>query len=244
MVEQKIRETEQDSIVKREEVIKLEDLSKVYNNPSGDLTAVNNVNIEINQGDFIAVIGKSGSGKTTLINLITGIDEATSGIVDAHGTRVTELNQKELSKWRGLNVGVIFQFFQLLPTLTILENVILPMELCNNYSKEERVNRAMTLLKRVGIEEQADKFPAYLSGGQQQRAAIARALANDPDILCADEPTGNLDSATSDKIMNLFTELAEEGKTILMVTHERDISAHVNREITLVDGKIVQDRRL
>lgn len=225
-------------------VITLSDLFKVYKNPSGDLVAVNEVNLEINRGDFIAVVGQSGSGKTTLINLITGIDQATSGSVNAHGTEITGLSEKELSNWRGMNIGVIFQFFQLLPTLTILENTIMPMELCKNYSPDERKSRALDLLEKVGIKEQADKFPAYLSGGQQQRAAIARALANDPEILCADEPTGNLDSHTSDTILNLFRDLADEGKTILMVTHERDVSAHVNREITLVDGKVTQDRRL
>ncbi len=225
-------------------VISLNDLKKIYKNPAGDLTAVDNISLKISQGDFLAVIGKSGSGKTTLINLITGIDDTTEGSININGIPVDKLSQKELSIWRGLNVGIIFQFFQLLPTLTILENVILPMELCNNYSPAVRKEKALVLLEKVGIKEQADKFPAYLSGGQQQRAAIARALANDPAILCADEPTGNLDSATSDKIMNLFTQLAEEGKTILMVTHEKDITAHVNREITLVDGRVVLDRRL
>lgn len=225
-------------------VITISELCKVYDGAGGIVKANDNLSLDIFKGDFLAVVGKSGSGKTTLINSLTGIDRPTSGKISIGGVDVPSLSEKELSKWRGLNVGIIFQFFQLLPTLTVLENVMLPMELCNLYTTRERKERALTLLDRVDIKEQADKFPAYLSGGQKQRAAIARALVNDPEIICADEPTGNLDSVTSDKILDLFKELAEEGKTILMVTHERDISSHVNREITLVDGRIESDRRV
>jgi putative ABC transport system ATP-binding protein len=225
-------------------VISLNNLIKTYKMPAGEIKANDDISLDIYKGDFLAVVGQSGSGKTTLINLITGIDNPTSGTIQVNNTQVDVLSQKELSIWRGLNVGVVFQFFQLLPTLSVLENVILPMDLCNNYNPSERKEVAFSLLEKVGIGEQANKFPAFLSGGQQQRAAIARALANDPDIICADEPTGNLDSHTSDKILTLFSDLAEEGKTILMVTHERDISSFVNREITLVDGKIDSDRRI
>jgi len=225
-------------------VISLNNLNKIYKMPAGEIKANDDISLDIYKGDFLAVVGQSGSGKTTLINLITGIDNPTSGTIQVNNTQVDSLSQRELSSWRGLNVGVVFQFFQLLPTLTVLENIILPMDLCNNYNPSERKGVALSLLDKVGIQDQADKFPAYLSGGQQQRAAIARALANDPDIICADEPTGNLDSHTSDRILGLFSELAEEGKTIMMVTHERDISSFVNRQITLVDGKIDSDRRI
>ncbi|MGL1893049.1 MAG: ABC transporter ATP-binding protein [Spirochaetaceae bacterium] len=225
-------------------VISIDKLNKIYESPAGLLKANNEISLSINKGDFIAVVGKSGSGKTTLINCITGIDDVSSGKISINGIDIGSLKQKELSKWRGLNVGVIFQFFQLLPTLTILENVMLPMELCDNKLPKERKETALVLLDKVGIKDQANKFPAYLSGGQKQRAAIARALVNDPTIICADEPTGNLDSETSDNILDIFTSLAKEGKTILMVTHERDISKHVNREIALVDGKVISDRRL
>jgi putative ABC transport system ATP-binding protein len=172
--------------------------------------------------------------------MITGIDAPTSGEVVVTATAIHNLDQEQLAIWRGKNVGVIFQFFQLLPTLTIIENVMLPMDFCNTYPARERYGRAMALLEKMGIADQAEKIPADLSGGQQQRAAIARALANDPPILAADEPTGNLDSGTSDDILQLFAGLAREGKTVVMVTHERDIRSYVTRSIALADGRVVK----
>ena len=197
--------------------------------------------MRVDEGEFVAVVGKSGSGKSTLINMITGIDNPTSGEVFVASTPVHALNQEQLAVWRGKNVGIVFQFFQLLPTLTVAENVVLPMDFCNVYSPRERRERAIALLNKVGIAEQADKLPAALSGGEQQRAAIARALANDPPLLAADEPTGNLDSHTSEAIMQLFADLAKEGKTVVMVTHERDLSRYFTRSITLSDGCIVSN---
>jgi putative ABC transport system ATP-binding protein len=196
------------------------------------------VSLQIQAGEFVAVVGKSGSGKSTLINLIAGIDRPSSGEVDIAGTPVHALSQEQLAIWRGRNVGVVFQFFQLLPTLTVAENIVLPMDFCNTYPVRERRPRALALLSRVGIAEQADKLPSALSGGQQQRAAIARALANDPSLIVADEPTGNLDSQTSDAVLQLFADLAKEGKTVVMVTHERDVTI-VSRTIALADGQII-----
>lgn len=203
-------------------------------------TALDIPELIIRQGEFAAIVGKSGSGKSTLLNLIAGIDMPTQGEVFIAGTPVHTLNQERIAVWRGVTVGVVFQFFQLLPTMTILENVILPMDFCDRYPRSERRARAMSLLERVGIAEQAGKLPTSLSGGQQQRAAIARALANDPAILVADEPTGNLDSHTSDAIMTLFTQLQEQGKTIVMVTHERDISRWVTTTVSLADGRVAR----
>ena len=195
--------------------------------------------MQVNAGEFVAVVGNSGSGKSTLINMITGIDSPTAGEVFVASTPVHQLNQEQLAVWRGRNVGIVFQFFQLLPTLTVVENVVLPMDFCNVHPARERRELAIALLEKVGIAEQADKLPADLSGGQQQRAAIARALANDPPLLVADEPTGNLDSQTSDAVMQLFANLAAEGKTVVMVTHERDISRYFTRSIILSDGVII-----
>lgn len=189
------------------------------------------------------MVGKSGSGKTTLINMFTGIDRPTSGEIIVNGTLVHKLNEGQMAVWRGRNLGVIFQFFQLLPTLTIIENVILPMDFCGMYSARERTERAMHFLEQVELADQAHKLPAALSGGQQQRAAIARALANDPPIIAADEPTGNLDSKTAESVFMLFERLVDQGKTILMVTHDRDLAKRVTRTVVLADGEIVGDLR-
>jgi putative ABC transport system ATP-binding protein len=217
-------------------LIELHGVTKTY----GRFMALKEVNMQANAGEFVAVVGKSGSGKSTLINMITGIDTPTSGEVFVASTAVHALDQEQLAVWRGRNVGIVFQFFQLLPTLTVAENIALPMDFCNTYPSNERRGRAISLLEKVGIAEQADKLPSDLSGGQQQRAAIARALANDPPLIVADEPTGNLDSVTSDAVMQLFADLAAEGKTVLMVTHERDLARHFTRTITLSDGAIVE----
>jgi len=220
-------------------IIDLRQIVKTFATPSGPFTALRNINLQVRAGERIAVVGKSGSGKSTLINLIAGIDRPSAGEVSVAGAAVHALNQEQLARWRGQKVGVVFQFFQLLPTLTVAENVMLPMDFCDTWPTRERRDRAVALLERVGIAEQADKLPATLSGGQQQRAAIARALANDPPIIVADEPTGNLDSHTTEAVLRLFSSLAAEGKTILLVTHERDVTSYVTRTITLADGAII-----
>jgi putative ABC transport system ATP-binding protein len=222
-------------------LIVLKSVCKTYPAPSGAFSALNDISLEVSQGEFVAVVGKSGSGKSTLINIITGIDSPTSGEVHVASSPIHALSQEQLAIWRGKNVGVIFQFFQLLPTLTIIENVMLPMDFCNTYPPKERRTRALSLLEKLGISEQADKLPADLSGGQQQRAAIARALANDPPILVADEPTGNLDSRTSQDVMEFFQALVQEGKTVVMVTHERDFSRYFTRSIILADGILLTE---
>jgi putative ABC transport system ATP-binding protein len=209
----------------------------MYPTPGVPYQALNDIDLDLFEGQFVAIVGKSGSGKSTLVNVITGIDRPSSGEVVVAGTPVHQLSQDRLARWRGRTVGVVFQFFQLLPSLTVAENVMLPMELCGTFGGR-RARRARELLERVDIGAQVDKLPAALSGGEQQRAAIARALANDPPMLVADEPTGNLDSHTADAILRLFRDLAADGKTVLMVTHERDITRFSDRLITLVDGRI------
>jgi putative ABC transport system ATP-binding protein len=223
--------------------IQVSDVVKAYPSSAGDFVAIDHLSLDIVHGEFVAVVGRSGSGKTTLLNLLAGIDRPTSGTVHAAGADLGSLSESGLAAWRGRNVGLVFQFFQLLPTLTVVENVMLPMDFAGKIAAGERRERAQRLLERVGIGDQADKLPATLSGGQQQRAAIARALANDPPLLLADEPTGNLDSHTADAVLKLFADLNTEGRTIVVVTHERDIRAIVGRELTLVDGRIVDDER-
>jgi|GEM_PF-230829 len=224
-------------------LIDLRQVVKAYQTPAGSFLALRGINLQVDPGEFVAVVGKSGSGKTTLINMFTGIDRPTSGEIIVNGTLVHKLNEGQMAVWRGRNLGVIFQFFQLLPTLTIIENVILPMDFCGMYSARERTERAMHLLEQVELADQAHKLPAALSGGQQQRAAIARALANDPPIIAADEPTGNLDSKTAESVFMLFERLVDQGKTILMVTHDRDLAKRVTRTVVLADGEIVGDLR-
>ena len=221
--------------------IEVRDVVKRYPLGSTEVTALDQVSLDVASGEFVAIVGRSGSGKTTLLNLLAGIDRPTSGSIRAAGADLGTLSESGLATWRGKNVGLVFQFFQLLPTLTVIENVMLPMDFAKNIPVRERHQRAQELLGRVGVGDQADKVPATLSGGQQQRAAIARALANDPPILLADEPTGNLDSATADAVLDLFVRLNADGRTIVVVTHERDIRSIVSREITLVDGRVVSD---
>ena len=219
-------------------MIVIEQLSKTYSGANGDFKALDNVNLHFGAGEFVAIVGKSGSGKSTLINLIAGIDRPSDGSVHVGSTNVSGLDESALALWRGRNVGVVFQFFQLLPTLTILENVMLPMDFCATFSGSEARRRALGLLDQVGIADQADKLPSTLSGGQQQRAAIARALANDPLLIVADEPTGNLDSHTADAVLSLLVGLSRTGKTIVMVTHERDLAHCADRVVTLADGRV------
>ena len=195
----------------------------------------------MSEGEFVSIVGPSGSGKSTLLNMITGIDRPTSGEVVVGGKPIHELSENELARWRGRNVGVIFQFFQLLPTLSVLENVALPMDFCNLYRRRERKDRALELLEQVGIADQAHKLPSALSGGQQQRAAIARALANDPPVVGGAPPTGNQDTATADEVFALFEGLAARGKTLVIVTHDRRLSARTGRVLHLLDGCIDRD---
>jgi len=222
-------------------VIDLRHVAKAYETPAGSFTALDRINLSVLPGEYLAIVGKSGSGKSTLINMIAGIDRPTSGEVRIAGTRLNDLSESKLAAWRGRNVGIVFQFFQLLPTLTIAENVVLPMDFCATYPVRERRPRALDILNRVGIADQADKLPATLSGGQQQRAAIARALANGPALLLADEPTGNLDSRTADSIIALFAGLAASGTTVVIVTHEREIASVVDRVVVLADGRVEAD---
>jgi putative ABC transport system ATP-binding protein len=220
-------------------LISLQAVTKAYPSVAGPIMALRDVSLEVQQGEFVAVIGKSGSGKTTLINLLAGIDSPSTGNIRVASVDVHTLDQEELSRWRGRSVGIVFQFFQLLPSLTIAENVMLPMDFCNTYPARERRSRALSLLAQMGIAAQADRLPTALSGGQQQRAAIARALANDPPLIIADEPTGNLDSHTAEEVMQFFARLVASGKTVVMVTHERDLARYFARSITLMDGEIV-----
>lgn len=219
-------------------LIELRNVSKTFKTGAGEFAALKEVSLAINSHEFVAIVGKSGSGKSTLINMITGIDRPTMGEVYVGDTPVHTLSEDQMALWRGKNIGVIFQFFQLLPTLSILENVILPMDFCNMYTPEQRYSRAMRLLAMVEMAEHAHKLPSACSGGQQQRAAIARALANDPPILVADEPTGNLDSKTANAVFDLFTRLVNGGKTILMVTHDQDLASRAMRAVHVADGEI------
>ncbi len=220
-------------------LIQLRGLGKAYDTPAGPFPALVDVDLDVYPGDFLAIVGKSGSGKSTLINLLTGIDKPTSGTITAADVSIGGFSEDRMAAWRGRTIGVVFQFFQLLPTLSVVENVMLPMDFCNTVPAAQRRARALELLARLEIAEHADKLPSDLSGGQQQRAAIARALANDPPIIVADEPTGNLDSKTSDDVLGLFAGLAAEGKAVVMVTHERDVGRFATRSIELADGRVV-----
>jgi putative ABC transport system ATP-binding protein len=224
-----------------ENLIELRNVVKEFKTGAGIFQALRGVNLNVHTHEFLAIIGKSGSGKSTMINMITGIDRPTAGAVLVGDTAVHTLGEGKMAEWRGRNLGVIFQFFQLLPTLTLLENVMLPMDFCNLYSQRERRERGLNLLEMVGMSDNAHKMPSACSGGQQQRAAIARALANDPPILVADEPTGNLDSKTANAVFDLFSKLVSEGKTVLMVTHDSDFAKRVTRAVMVADGEIVDE---
>jgi putative ABC transport system ATP-binding protein len=219
--------------------IEMRDIHKIYKTAAGDFLALKDVTVCFYQGEFVSVVGKSGSGKSTLANMITGIDHPTSGSVRINGTHVHKLGESKMSVWRGRNLGIVFQFFQLLPMLNLLENVMLPMDFCSMFAPSEREPRARQLLEMVGLEKFADQLPAAVSGGQQQSAAVARALANDPPVIIADEPTGNLDSQAAEKVFQIFIDLAGQGKTILMVTHDRKLAERSERVLQLVDGVLV-----
>jgi ABC-type lipoprotein export system ATPase subunit len=221
--------------------IVLNQVVKSFQNASGVYTVLKGIDLNIRAGEFVAIIGKSGSGKSTLLNMITGIDRPTAGTVRVADTDLHTLHSRRLAPWRGKNIGVIFQFFQLLPTLSILENVMLPMDFCHMYTPRERKQRALELLDQMQMVEHAYKMPSAVSGGQQQRAAIARALANDPPIIVADEPTGSLDSKTAESVLSLFRNLVERGKTVVMVTHDNDLAHQVQRTIVVADGEIVNE---
>lgn len=224
------------------EFIELRNVVKVYQGPSGGFQAVKKVNITIGAGEFVAIAGKSGSGKSTLLNMITGIDRPSSGEIFVNNAPIHVMSEEKLTIWRGETIGIVFQFFQLIPTMTLLENVILPMDFCRSGTPRRRRERAHQLLKEVGLEEFAGRLPANVSGGQQQRAAIARALANDPQLIVADEPTGNLDSATAEAVFNLLERLVEQGKTVVIVTHDNELANRCQRIVTISDGCIVQDQ--
>jgi putative ABC transport system ATP-binding protein len=219
--------------------IELRDVTRTFPAAAGPFTALADVSLAIAKGEFVVVVGQSGSGKSTLLSLLSGIDRPTRGEVLVGGTAVHALSERAMSAWRGRAVGIVFQFFQLLPTLTAAENVMLPMDFCDAWPSGERRSRALALLDRLGVADQADKLPPTLSGGQQQRVAIARALANEPAVLLADEPTGNLDSKTSEAMLALFADLVREGQTVVMVTHERGAQRFATRTVTLADGRIV-----
>lgn len=220
-------------------MISLHQVNKKYETPAGQFFALRNVDVEIRSGEFVGVVGKSGSGKSTLLNMIAGIDRPSSGAVTVARTSIQTLPENKLAAWRGRNVGFVFQFFQLLPTLTAVENVMLPMDFCKTFPARERRKRAAALLEGVGVGPHADKLPATLSGGEQQRVAIARALANEPPLVVADEPTGNLDSITAHEILNLFRNLANQGTTVVIATHEPDVIRVSDRKILIRDGAVV-----
>lgn len=220
-------------------MISLNHVSKTYETAAGKFAALKALNLEIRGGEFVGVVGKSGSGKSTLLNMVAGIDRPSSGSVTVAGTEIHTLPENRLAAWRGRNVGFVFQFFQLLPTLTAAENVMLPMDFSKTIPLRERRKRAVALLDRVGVERHADKLPATLSGGEQQRVAIARALANEPPLVLADEPTGNLDSVTAAEILDLFRSMANRGTTVMIATHEADIARVIDRKIEISDGALL-----
>ncbi len=228
---------------REESAIVLEDVSKTYVGPAGEFTALQDINLDFRYGEFVSIVGQSGSGKSTLLNMLTGIDLPTTGDVTINNVDVYGMTESQRALWRGRNLGIVFQFFQLLPQLTLLENIMLPMDYCNVYKPRERKQKALELLDRVGLKDFARKMPSAVSTGQQQSAAIARALANDPPIIVADEPTGNLDTKAANTIVELFRSLAAQGKTILIVTHDPELTRYTDRTITLVDGFVV-DREL
>jgi ABC-type lipoprotein export system ATPase subunit len=225
--------------------VEMRQIVKTFKTPVGDFQALREIDADFRRGEFVSIVGKSGSGKSTLVNMITGIDRPSSGSVRigdtlVHGPNGT-LSESQMARWRGRNLGIVFQFYQLLPTLSLVENVMLPMDICDVYPRSERPKHAMELLDLVGLADVADKMPAAVSGGQQQSAAIARALANDPPLIVADEPTGNLDSRAANRVFQTFEDLARQGKTILVVTHDPDLAQRAFRTVLLADGEIIHE---
>ena len=222
-------------------ILQLKDVVKVYDNGPIPFTALKGINAAFYQGEFVTIVGKSGCGKTTLVNMISGIDHLTSGEVIFAGNTIQKLGENAAARWRGRNLGIVYQFSQLLPSVSILDNILLPMDFCDLYTRKNSMEKAMALLKSVELEDHAFKLPSAISGGQQQRVAIARALANDPPVIVADEPTGSLDSSTSEKIFEIFSRLVSTGKTIIMVTHDVTIAERSTRSIHMANGEIVND---
>lgn len=222
-------------------IVQIKNVVKSFKVGEGEITILKGISFDVKSGEFVSIVGPSGNGKSTLLNMITGIDRPTSGEIIVTGREVHKMSENKLAAWRGEYVGIIFQFFQMLPALSLLQNVILPMDFANKYSPKERRERAIHLLDIVGLADQAEKLPSMVSGGQQQRAAIARALANDPPLLVGDEPTGNLDSRTAADVFDLFNELVNQGKTMLMVTHDKELAKRVPRVVEITDGKITRD---
>ena len=222
-------------------IVNLVDITKNF--PVGDreINVLKGISFDVEPGEFLSIVGPSGNGKSTLLNMITGIDRPTSGEVIVTGREIHNMSENKLAAWRGQHVGIVFQFFQMLPALSLVQNIMLPMDFAKKYSRTEKRERAMQLLEIVELTDQASKLPGMVSGGQQQRAAVARALANDPEIIVADEPTGNLDTRTANNIFELFQKLADQGKTLIMVTHNKDLSRRVPRVVEIIDGKITRD---
>ena len=234
-------ETETRDLVPDHPIVDLRNVNKSYKTAVGEYPALKNINLQFHAGEFISIIGKSGSGKSTLLNMITGIDHPTDGEVFVNGTPLHKMSEDKMARWRGNNLGIVFQFFQLLPVISVIENIMLPMDFCRTYPMGERRERAMKLLELVELAEHAHKLPTALSGGQQQRVAIARALANDPPLIIADEPTGNLDSKTAESIFALFNDLVAQGKTIIIVTHDSGLAKRTHRTALIADGEIVNE---
>ncbi len=222
-------------------IIEVRNVVKNFSTGALEVAVLNGVTLNIQPGEFVAIVGASGNGKSTLLNMITGIDHPTSGEVIVAGQKLSDLNENQLAAWRGKHLGVVFQFFQLLPALNILQNVILPMDFLRNLQPKQRRERAQHLLELVGLSDQMNKLPSQVSGGQQQRAAIARSLANDPPLILADEPTGNLDATNSAEVFDLFSRLVGQGKTLVMVTHNGELACQVPRTIEIKSGRIVRD---
>jgi putative ABC transport system ATP-binding protein len=222
-------------------LIEVQEAAKTYTVANLEILALKGVSFRVHAGEFVAIVGTSGAGKSTLLNMISGVDTLTSGSVSINGQNIQQLSETALARWRGASLGIVFQFFALLPTMTLLNNVMLPMELAGKYTNTERRERATHLLESVGLQDHLKKLPSRVSGGQQQRAAIARAIANDPPLVLGDEPTGNLDSGSAQIVFDLFAGLVHEGKTIVMVTQDQKLAAQVPRQIELSEGRIIRD---
>ena len=222
-------------------IVEIIDVVKSFPVGDGEVTVLKGLSLDVENGEFISIVGPSGNGKSTLLNMITGIDKPTGGEVIVTGREIHNLSENKLAAWRGEHVGIVFQFFQMLPALSLLQNIMLPMDFANKYSRREKRERALHLLEIVGLADQANKLPSMVSGGQQQRAAIARALANDPNLIVADEPTGNLDTRSANDVFDLFLKLVDQGKTMIMVTHNKELSRRVPRVVEIIDGKIARD---
>ncbi|MFC2054548.1 ABC transporter ATP-binding protein [Chloroflexota bacterium] len=222
-------------------IVEIIDVVKSFPVGDGEVTVLKGLSLDVENGEFISIVGPSGNGKSTLLNMITGIDKPTDGEVIVTGREIHNLSENKLAAWRGEHVGIVFQFFQMLPALSLLQNIMLPMDFANKYSRREKRERAMHLLEIVNLADQANKLPSMVSGGQQQRAAIARALANDPNLIVADEPTGNLDTRSANDVFDLFVKLVDQGKTMIMVTHNKELSRRVPRVVEIIDGKIARD---